>query len=688
MPKSLLLACLLPVWLLAAAPGSHKPLLPRPQEVRYGGTELPVRGLSVRFASAPGAEDRFAARELSAALSSIAEMQVPVLDVERSGKTVLLSRTGDVAALPAADERPGPDSRESYSIKIDSNGAEIRARSSAGLFYGVQTLRQLVEGEGAHAVLPEVEIRDWPSLAYRGFMMDMSHGPLPREEEIKRQIDFLARWKVNQYYFYSEVSIELTGYPLFSPKARYTREQVRRIIDYARERHVDVVPCLEYYGHLHDVFQIERYADLAALPHGGEFNPRHPRVRELLADWVAQMAGLFPSPWFHIGLDEPFELEAAGSQAAGGVEPAKLYIELLQFVSSLVRKHDKRVMFWADVATGSEIFVRYPQLVSELPPGTIAVAWDYEARKDYTSFVKPFSEGRIPHVIATGLWTWNEVVPDFNRTFANVDGFLAAARRQGSLGIIHTGWHDAAQTLYRQTLPGMAYGAAAAWQSEPVDHSRFFSDYAAGLYPEAIASDVASALEAINKSRQHLEDALGRDTMHRLWEDPLAPDRLKRAASHRAEFREARLQAESAQELLMRALEIKPDAPALSSLLLGARMLDYLGQKYLYALEIEGYFTRLGKNPKSSDLYLFLGFEASYQDHSRAIDLMDAISEMREDYRAAWLEEYHPFRLRRALGRWDAEYEYWRRLQERLSEFASGFKDNDTLPPLESFRPR
>jgi hypothetical protein len=117
-------------------------------------------------------------------------------------------------------------------------------------------------------------------------------------------------------------------------------------------------------------------------------------------------------------------------------------------------------------------------------------------------------------------------------------------------------------------------------------------------------------------------------------------------------------------------------------------MLDYLGQKYLYALEIEGYFTRLGKNPKSSDLYLFLGFEASYQDHSRAIDLMDAISEMREDYRTAWLEEYHPFRLRRALGRWDAEYEYWRRLQERLSEFASGFKDNDTLPSLESFRPR
>ena len=56
-----------------------------------------------------------------------------------------------------------------------------------------------------------MEIRDWPSLAYRGTMVDMSHGPLPTEAEIKRQLDFLARWKANQYYLYSEASIELRG---------------------------------------------------------------------------------------------------------------------------------------------------------------------------------------------------------------------------------------------------------------------------------------------------------------------------------------------------------------------------------------------------------------------------------------------------------------------------------------------
>ena len=85
-------------------------------------------------------------------------------------------------------------------MRVSNNGAEISAHSSAGLYYAVQTVRQLVEDGAGEKFLAEVEIHDWPSVAYRGFMMDTSHGPLPTEDEIKRRIDFLARWKANQYY--------------------------------------------------------------------------------------------------------------------------------------------------------------------------------------------------------------------------------------------------------------------------------------------------------------------------------------------------------------------------------------------------------------------------------------------------------------------------------------------------------
>src|SRR5690348_714421 len=208
----LLVAGFLPAWGAA-----HNPLLPRPQRIEYGSGTLPLRGLTIRFAGAPAGEDRFAAEELAAALSDFVRVPVEAGDAASSGKAIVLNRSGGVDAMPSPDEPTGPDSRESYRVTVTPQGAEIRARSSAGLYYGVETLRQLVEGSGPDAALPQVEIQDWPSLAYRGFMMDTSHGALPTEAEVDRQIDFLARWKANQYYFYSEASIELHGFPLLTP---------------------------------------------------------------------------------------------------------------------------------------------------------------------------------------------------------------------------------------------------------------------------------------------------------------------------------------------------------------------------------------------------------------------------------------------------------------------------------------
>ena len=456
-----LLFCLL---LLVVEPlyGHHNPLVPRPQQIRYGAGRLRLKGLTISFGSSPVPEDRFAADELASALTNAVGSATPVMSGKVAAGSIVLYRADAVDALPGADDHPGPDSRESYEVRVSAGRAEIHARSSAGLFYAAQTMRQLIEEQAGEKYLPEVEIRDWPVLAYRGFMMDISHGSLPTENEIKRQIDFLARWKANQYYFYSEGNIELHGYPLINPDARYTVRQIQRIVDYARRRHIDVVPCLELYGHLHDVFRIERYADLAVLPHGGEIDPRNARVQMLLHDWVAQFTSLFPSPWFHVGMDEPWELEKAVGTGSGRGDPGKLYIEQLKNITALVRRFGKRPMFWADVNSGARLFIRYPELFSQLPKDIIAVPWHYHVQPDYSAFVAPFAREKVPQVFAPGIWCWDEITPDFIRTFENIDGFLTDARKYGTIGMINTGWTDASQVLYRTALPGMAYGAAAA----------------------------------------------------------------------------------------------------------------------------------------------------------------------------------------------------------------------------------
>ena len=264
---------------------------------------------------------------------------------------IVLRRTGNGASLPGMNDTTGPDSRESYSISVTKSGVEIRAPSSAGLFYGVQTLLEMVEIRDGKPVLPVAEIRDWPTLAYRGFMMDFSHGQLLRVSEIERQIDLLAAFKANQYFFYSEMNIETEGYELVNPDARYTRAEIKQIIDYAHERHMDVVPCMELYGHMHDLFRVEKFSDLGLPRYGDEFDPRNPRALSVMDDLLKKNIELFGSPWIHVGFDEPWSLGKIGM--AEGKDPFQTFVQILNHLSDSTKKNNARLLYWADIANGA-----------------------------------------------------------------------------------------------------------------------------------------------------------------------------------------------------------------------------------------------------------------------------------------------------------------------------------------------
>src|ERR1019366_7801629 len=130
--------CLCPVLAWAG----HNALLPQPRQVRYGQGSLSLKNVSIGLGTEAAAED------LAAALLRNTGRAAPI-GKSAAGPRIVLTRTGPVAALPATDEQPGPDSRESYQLSVTSQGVEARAPSSAGLFYAVQTLKQLVEGNGA-----------------------------------------------------------------------------------------------------------------------------------------------------------------------------------------------------------------------------------------------------------------------------------------------------------------------------------------------------------------------------------------------------------------------------------------------------------------------------------------------------------------------------------------------------------
>jgi hexosaminidase len=652
----------------------HNSVLPEPQKLIYGKGSFRLRGLGIGFASKPGAEDKFAASELAGLLSKIILSNVPVKE-SSSGASIIFERTGNSDPLPVPGEKPGPGSRESYNIKITTDNIRITSKSSAGLLYGVQTLRQMIEGSGNNAVIPEAEIQDWPSLVYRGFMMDMSHSQLPKIEEIKNQIDFLSRWKVNQYLFYSEASIELDGFPLLMAEARFTKEQVREIIEYARVRHIDVIPNMELYGHLHDLFRLEHYADLSVVQHGGEFIPDDPRVKPIIEDWVTQISQLFPSPFFHIGFDETWLLEHEAGKR--GKSPEELYSAMLTQTTDKVEKLGKCAMVWVDMLQ------KYPSIIPDVSPKIIAVPWHYSPLSEgsYEKMLGPFTKAGIDMIVQGAILNWNWVVPNFEGSALNTEVLIRAGRKYNAVGFINSGWTDDSQTIMRMAYPVMAYGAVASWQNEPVDNDSFFSKYTLAQYPSELATLVENAHKSLFQAESYIRKSVGA-TDPAFWANPFSDKSLKMIEANKENLRNGRLAAEDAQVYIRSAMKYGTDTTSLTAMLAGAKMLDFIGMKYLYAGEIAGFWKYLAENPGAYNFQTLIYREAGHKIHSRSSDMLDAIVETKAIFRKAWTNEYTPFRLDIMLGKFDGELQYWLRVQRRIMNL--NYREGESLPSLES----
>ena len=225
---------------------------------------------------------------------------------------------------------------EGYQLTISPSAVVIRANQPAGLFYGVQTLRQLISiGKGSiHAV----DIVDWPRFPWRGIMLDVGRHLFPIVF-IKRLIDVMAFHKLNVFHWHLTEDqgwrIEIKKYPKLTKigsrrsatpipadrekldgkayKGYYTQAQIKEIVAYARDRFITVVPEIEMPGH--SVAALASYPELGCT--GGPYKVRNywgiekdvycagnEQAFSFLQNVLDEVLSLFPSKFIHIGGDE------------------------------------------------------------------------------------------------------------------------------------------------------------------------------------------------------------------------------------------------------------------------------------------------------------------------------------------------------------------------------------------------
>ena len=286
---------------------------------------------------------------------------------------------------------PGRTDLEGYDLNVTATGAIITARTGAGLFYGVQTLRQLLPVSVEHPAalsrrlwLPVGRIEDSPRFEWRGMMLDVSRHFLP-PSAVKRFVDLLALYKINRLHLHLADDqgwrIEIKSRPTLTaiggstqvgggPGGFYTQDEYRDIVAYAASRYITIVPEIDMPGHTN--------AALASIP---ELNcdkvspPLYTGIRvgfsalcvdsaaiyPVLEDIVREISAITPGPYFHIGGDEVTKLTHAQ------------YLTFITRMESIVTANGKRMIGWGEIAP------------AQLTPATIVQNWKKDSAAVHTA---------------------------------------------------------------------------------------------------------------------------------------------------------------------------------------------------------------------------------------------------------------------------------------------------------------
>lgn len=301
--------------------------------------------------------------------------------------------TQNILSLLITEKNHQLPSPESYTLSVTPQQILIRATSGAGLFYGLQTLLQLAQPSGAGSYsIASVEIEDTPRFAYRGLMLDVSRH-FSTKEFIKKQIDALAYYKINRLHLHLTDAagwrLEIKKYPLLTEFAAwrtdptwkqwwnggrkyvrfdapgayggyYTQNDIREILEYARQHYITVIPEIEMPSHSEEVLAAYPQLSCSGEPYkNSDFCVGNEETFTFLENVLTEVMELFPSEYIHIGGDEagksawktcPKCQKRMKDEHLANVDELQSY--LIHRIEKFLNNHGRHLLGWDEILQG------------------------------------------------------------------------------------------------------------------------------------------------------------------------------------------------------------------------------------------------------------------------------------------------------------------------------------------------
>lgn len=400
-------------------------------------------------------------------------------------------------------------SSEGYRLEISKKQVVVEAPSEAGLFYGLQTLDQLLEdSHDLRIKIPSCRITDYPEIAYRAIHLDLKHH-IETIHSYYNIIDRLSKIKINAVIVEFEDKLRYRKVPVVGAANSISIEEFAALSKYALKRNIEISPLVQGLGHASYILKHDQFKDLRDKPSSDwVFDPLNPKTYDVqFALYEDAMKATPYGKYLHVGGDEVGIGNLGNSEEAkkSGKSAFELQMYWLTKVSKFAEEHHRIPIFWDDMVFGyadlyrttnnpntteqdaKDLWSKNKSILDKniplFPKNCVYMRWNYSAPKLFGNqkAIDWYNEHKLVSMAATAAQQATPLLPLEGSNFQAIKDFCQLTTEKKMSGILCTIWEDASphfETVWR----GLYDFSQFSWNYEDIDRETIHTTFRHRFY--------------------------------------------------------------------------------------------------------------------------------------------------------------------------------------------------------------
>ena len=368
------------------------------------------------------------------------KIDLDFVDIDETSKSFIsLIESGFPNSLYTSIRKEKKWKEQGYLINCDDNSILIYSESIQGLYYGLQTMLQIINSCEETLSFTPVGILDFPELLIRGVSDDISRGQAPKVSNLKLFLKELSHYKINHYYLvYIHDMYQYQNHTeIGKDRGAFSKEEIKELYNYAKKYFIELIPIFQTTGHWDNILHNKNYWNYGEFPGANSLNIANQEIYDLLDEMIGELRESFESDYIHIAADESWDVgKLASKEYIETIGIEKAYLEHYRKVYNIAKKHGyKKILIYHD------ILYKYDKVLENLPKDIIIMYWNYSRKKKHPVIDK-INKFNFDVIVSPSIMDFNRIFPSLSKGEVNMMNLVTYGHQRGVIGEVTSSWGD------------------------------------------------------------------------------------------------------------------------------------------------------------------------------------------------------------------------------------------------------